>query len=303
MEIKEKIGKKSGITLIALVITIIVLLILAGVTIITLTGDNGILTQSQNAKERTIIAEEKEKITLGYNNYKILKIQEESPTLTVQDANVEGEETNGWTITFTETGHVYKLDAEGNINAEKTEAYTIKYELKEEDVTNDNPTQYILGQTLILSNASKDGFAFEGWYLTADYSSDRILSIQEEIFDQIEGDTITLYAKWEEETKVEYFSWSATGETINGFSKEGLTAYENGEIINLIIPKKHNGVDVTTISTSAFSGKDKLKKVYIPTTVATIGVQAFYGATNKRRNNNRRRSNNYRTLRIWKFRD
>lgn len=37
---------ESGITLIALVITIIVLLILAGVTIATLTGQNGILTQS-----------------------------------------------------------------------------------------------------------------------------------------------------------------------------------------------------------------------------------------------------------------
>lgn len=42
---------ESGITLIALVITIIVLLILAGVTIATLTGQNGILTQSQKAKE------------------------------------------------------------------------------------------------------------------------------------------------------------------------------------------------------------------------------------------------------------
>ena len=45
--------KNSGITLIALVITIIVLLILAGVSIAMLTGENGILTQAQNAKNRT----------------------------------------------------------------------------------------------------------------------------------------------------------------------------------------------------------------------------------------------------------
>ena len=45
--------KERGITLIALVITIIVLLILAGVSISMLTGDNGILTQAQNAKEKT----------------------------------------------------------------------------------------------------------------------------------------------------------------------------------------------------------------------------------------------------------
>ena len=43
--------KQKGITLIALVVTIIVLLILAGVSIATLTGDNGILTRASNAKE------------------------------------------------------------------------------------------------------------------------------------------------------------------------------------------------------------------------------------------------------------
>ena len=45
--------KNEGITLIALVITIIVLLILAGVSIAMLTGENGILTQAQTAKEET----------------------------------------------------------------------------------------------------------------------------------------------------------------------------------------------------------------------------------------------------------
>ena len=42
-----------GITLIALVITIIVLLILAGVTIAALSGDNGILKRAAEAKEQT----------------------------------------------------------------------------------------------------------------------------------------------------------------------------------------------------------------------------------------------------------
>ena len=45
--------RENGITLIALVITIIVLLILAGVTIITLTGDNGILQKAGDAKKCT----------------------------------------------------------------------------------------------------------------------------------------------------------------------------------------------------------------------------------------------------------
>ena len=62
---KNKLIKtNSGITLIALVITIIVLLILAGVTIATLTGDNGILTQATNAKTMTQISSLKEEIDM-----------------------------------------------------------------------------------------------------------------------------------------------------------------------------------------------------------------------------------------------
>ena len=53
-------NRETGITLIALVITIIVLLILAGVSISMLTGSNGILTQANNAKEVTEISGEKE---------------------------------------------------------------------------------------------------------------------------------------------------------------------------------------------------------------------------------------------------
>ena len=57
--------KEKGITLIALVITIIVLLILAGVSIAMLTGENGIITQAQNAKEKTVKASELEGIQLA----------------------------------------------------------------------------------------------------------------------------------------------------------------------------------------------------------------------------------------------
>ena len=60
MRFKTKEAK--GITLIALVITIIVLLILAGVTIATLTGENGILNQAGKAKDKTTEAESIERV-------------------------------------------------------------------------------------------------------------------------------------------------------------------------------------------------------------------------------------------------
>ena len=61
---------QKGITLIALVITIIVLLILAGVSIAMLTGKNGILTQANNAKAETAKAEAVEKINMSLNAIK-----------------------------------------------------------------------------------------------------------------------------------------------------------------------------------------------------------------------------------------
>ncbi len=61
----KKLEEKRGITLIALVITIIVLLILAGVTIATLTGDNGILTKAQEASEDTKRANAEEQVKLA----------------------------------------------------------------------------------------------------------------------------------------------------------------------------------------------------------------------------------------------
>ena len=94
MEIVEKLRnnrkvkalgvREDGITLIALVITIIVLLILAAVSIATLTGNNGILTQATNAKTITEISALKEEIDVyvvgeelnnveGIDRYPIIK--------------------------------------------------------------------------------------------------------------------------------------------------------------------------------------------------------------------------------------
>ena len=60
----SKFRGRNGITLIALVITIIVLLILAGVTIAMVVGDNGILTRSREAKDTTNIKKIQEEVDL-----------------------------------------------------------------------------------------------------------------------------------------------------------------------------------------------------------------------------------------------
>ena len=61
----------KGITLIALVITIIVLLILAAVSIAMLTGENGLLKKATKAKEENKLAQAKEQINLMLQEYRI----------------------------------------------------------------------------------------------------------------------------------------------------------------------------------------------------------------------------------------
>ena len=61
----RKSKESKGITLIALAITIIVLLILAGITIVTLTGENGLLNKAKTAGERNKYATAEEKVKLA----------------------------------------------------------------------------------------------------------------------------------------------------------------------------------------------------------------------------------------------
>ena len=90
---KEGKNTNNGITLIALVITIIVLLILAGVSIAMLTGQNGILTQAQNSKTQTEYSTAEEKVELavmgGRNNRGNLMADKVADEITNQGGTLE----------------------------------------------------------------------------------------------------------------------------------------------------------------------------------------------------------------------
>ena len=125
----EKLMKgKKGITLIALVITIIVLLILAGVTIATLTGDNGLLTKAGDARNTFEKAGEKERIQMevagAYDlTGKLVASQvEENIRNNIKDiTNVtatakEGTEEKFFPVKATyNNGHKYQVDENGQI--------------------------------------------------------------------------------------------------------------------------------------------------------------------------------------------
>ncbi len=81
---QKSITKKgeNGITLIALVVTIVVLLILAGVTITMVLGEDGIIAQAKLAAEKTKEAEAKQEEDLANLVEQLDKILEEEPTPT-----------------------------------------------------------------------------------------------------------------------------------------------------------------------------------------------------------------------------
>ena len=114
----------KGITLIALVITIIVLLILAGGTIAMLTGNNGILTKVKEAKEKTKQAEREEKYDLDSIEEEIEKNINQKIVEQVTDKNpgeLEKEEENVFVINSIEDLIFFAYDVrEGNTYEGKT---------------------------------------------------------------------------------------------------------------------------------------------------------------------------------------
>ena len=115
---KQKLKESKGITLIALVITIIVLLILAGVTIATLTGDNGILKKAGDAKTQTEQAIEDENLKIAiagsYGTDGKLNLKDLKDNLENQGINYDKNNT-GFPLEVIVNGEKKKIDANGNI--------------------------------------------------------------------------------------------------------------------------------------------------------------------------------------------
>ena len=80
----KQLKNTKGITLIALVVTIVVLLILAAISISMLTGDNGIINQARNSKDKTEQAKCEELVTVAINAL-IAKNSEDRSKITPDD--------------------------------------------------------------------------------------------------------------------------------------------------------------------------------------------------------------------------
>ncbi len=95
---KQK-NKETGITLISLVVTIIDLIILAGVSIAMLVGENGIITQAQRADELTTQAQQKEVIELAVASVQAQGTLELDKTSIEEALCLQLGDSIGWSVT------------------------------------------------------------------------------------------------------------------------------------------------------------------------------------------------------------
>ena len=210
MKLKRRNKQENGITILALVITIIVLLILAGITISAITGDNGIIRNAGQAKEETEIANEKEIVekatvqAMGNNKYGNI---EESELQSELDKETDEGKTKATDIgdvikvLFTESNRNYAVDQDGNVRD------MTWWETSDEDdnhnITNGDVTlqigDYITydandkGEYSYTAEAEKTGVSGEGQTFSCSYETTwRVLGVEH----SAEEDNLMLIPSW-----------------------------------------------------------------------------------------------------------
>ena len=182
---KSRGMKEEGITLIALVVTIIVLLIIVGIVIAMLRKD-GVIEKAKDAKEETVVSREIELIKLAYQTLEAervingeditterigneLKKYDEKTRAYSIDENEIGEKNivvkkeneDGYAeIEYIETSHKYVVSLVIEKNA--STLYNIKYNLGGGKI-NGNPSQYSPTETVRLKNPTRSWYRFIGW--------------------------------------------------------------------------------------------------------------------------------------------
>ena len=255
-------SKERAITLIALVVTIVVLLILAGVSIAMLSGENGIIKQAQEAKLETAIATEKEQLNLAVTDAKnpgLITNEKTLTNITLQEsldkiAGKEKTEVKGESVLkvlFKESNRIYYIDAD--------EGKTIQT----------NPQTNIFTYT-------QDGY---------------ITGIKDEYFLNSEGVGCisNRYASTKNvriASRPEYYVIRDLENLLiipNKIDNTNIIGIDDGAFEYIVNIKKVFIEDgIISIGKSVFSNCDNLTYITIPDTVTSIGNNAFTSCINLR---------------------
>lgn len=200
IEPKNYLKNVGGITLIALVITIIVLLILVGVCIATLSGNNGILNQANNAKKENTLSREKEQLGVAYNSAVADKLDENQVTVDELQSELDKIVGSGKTVVsggkilkvnFTETNNTYKISKNKKIEEYKKEASTPVYAFLCDEDGDKN------GETLVLSDTD----TINGYTIIKSYGDSEAYESNEDNAENYYGN-IYYYPIWKEDKDI-----------------------------------------------------------------------------------------------------
>ena len=167
-------NNEKGITLVALVITIIVLLILAGVTVASLSGENGLLTRGSQAVNNQNIAEAEEDVSLAFDDAMGAYYDAKFVTNTVNN-QTEEENSPKWTAVawvanymkdnaqfsknarfVSKTGGITTDDEYTKITGKETEIIIQLTEVRDQDDNQNNSETPVIETKLVQSgNAAK----------------------------------------------------------------------------------------------------------------------------------------------------
>ena len=296
--------ENKGITLIALVVTIIVLIILASISIGALTGKNGIIGQSKDAKEQTEIAEEKEVVSLAtvksmekdrFGNVIRENLQEALDELAGEGKTIVTG--NGrFTVTFKESERNYIINENGNvIEATNSNIFTYteegyitgikeEYWYWEEKNTEAQKQNSIKVATIInfkLASVQVPNFRIlkdeigTTLVIPNEINGIKIKGIASNAFAAIKNLKEIIFSEGIQEigNDVCYFCENLEYVSMpNGITKIGESAFEFCNIKSVNIPD-------TTIEIGAycFAHSEIVDKLFIPKSVQKVGENAFSG--------------------------
>ena len=237
----KKLKNKNGVTLIALAVTIIIMLILAGVTISMLTGNSGITTNASKAKTKSYLANIKEEYEL-YLSEKRMDDEYDLDTLYANDKTIRYEGNEVGTGIAEICSSIKKGDEK-------------KFEIIKGKI------YYVSQDKNVIPIAVELGFSINPYEIT-DSGVLRSSSMNLYLVDNDGHLDLSEY-----EGKIKTIEAGA-------FSKVEIESGIN-PLQSIVLPK-----GITTIGDDAFSYNTSLTSIKIPNTVTSIGKRAFQGCTN-----------------------
>ena len=280
--------KENGITVIALVITIIVLLILAGVIIIALTGDNGLIGKTSESKFITEIQQYNEELKLAITEDYTNSMGSRQGKFNVRRSSYNDEKS-------------FTNDMKNKIPSFDNK-YANKLEIKEDRLTyiGENEQERIwLSQTISVAGMLKINYIYEnGTEAAPTYKkviTDGKYNIESPTIEGCEPDHYLVSGETDRdiELTVTYYPESQ-GLVFIGLDNDENETQDESKIVEyavgnnktidqeiVIIPKTHNNKPVTQIIGSAFQNNKKIKMATIPETITKKGNGwIFQGCSN-----------------------